>query len=105
MVERNKSTSLYKCCNCPILLVTQVGGSGCPPRKQKRFCIIKGTILMRLLRRIPPLPRTILACRFGAILGAGSFIAIQLGKLGIVTVILGAAGVGLCRFLVVTAVS
>ena len=42
---------------------------------------------------------------FGAILGAGSFIAIQWGKLGIVTVILGAAGVGLCRFLVVTAVS
>ena len=42
---------------------------------------------------------------FGAILGAASFVAIQWGKLGIITVILGAAGVGLCRFLVVTAVS
>jgi chromate transporter len=35
---------------------------------------------------------------FGAILGAASFAAIQSGKLGVVSVILGAAGVGLCRF-------
>lgn len=40
---------------------------------------------------------------FGAILGAASFAAIQWGKLGIIPVILGAAGVGLCRFLAVTA--
>jgi chromate transporter len=42
---------------------------------------------------------------FGAILGAASFAAIQWGKLGIITVILGAAGVGLCHFLAVTALS
>jgi len=42
---------------------------------------------------------------FGAILGVATFVAIQWGKLGIVTVILGAAGVGLCRYLVVTALS
>jgi chromate transporter len=42
---------------------------------------------------------------FGAILGAASFAAIQWGKLGIITVILGAAGVGLCYFLAVTALS
>ena len=42
---------------------------------------------------------------FGAILGAASFAAIQWGKLGIITVILGAAGVGLCRFLAGTALS
>ena len=42
---------------------------------------------------------------FGAILGVASFAAIQWGKLGIITVILGAAGVGLCRFLAVTALS
>ena len=43
--------------------------------------------------------------RFGAILGAASFAAIQWGKLGIITVILGAAGVGLCKFIVLTALS
>jgi chromate transporter len=37
---------------------------------------------------------------FGAILGAASFVALQSGKLGIITVILGAAGVGLCRFFI-----
>jgi len=42
---------------------------------------------------------------FGAILGAASFAAIQWGKLGIITVILAAAGVGLCRFLAVIALS
>jgi chromate transporter len=42
---------------------------------------------------------------FGAILGAASFAAIQWGKLGIITVILGAAGVGLCQYLAVTALS
>jgi chromate transporter len=42
---------------------------------------------------------------FGAILGAASFAAIQWGKLGIITVILSAAGVGLCQFIVLTALS
>ncbi len=42
---------------------------------------------------------------FGAILGVAAFVAIQSEKLGIVTVILGAAGVGLCRYLAVTALS
>ena len=42
---------------------------------------------------------------FGAILGVATFVAIQWGKLGIITVILGAAGVGLCRYLVVIALS
>jgi len=41
---------------------------------------------------------------FGAILAVVSFLAIQWGKLGIVTVILGAAAVGLCRFLIATRV-
>jgi len=39
---------------------------------------------------------------FGAILAVVSFGAIQWGKVGVITVILGAAGVGLCRFLAVT---
>ena len=38
---------------------------------------------------------------FGAILAAGSFVAIQWGKFGIVTVILGAAGVGLLKQLLI----
>jgi chromate transporter len=42
---------------------------------------------------------------FAAILGVATFVAIQWGKLGIITVILGAAGIGLCRYLVVTALS
>jgi chromate transporter len=42
---------------------------------------------------------------FGAILGIASYAAIQWGKLGIVTVILGAACIGLCRLLAVTALS
>ena len=42
---------------------------------------------------------------FGAILAIVSFAAIQWGKLGIITVILGAAGVGLCRILAVSALS
>lgn len=42
---------------------------------------------------------------FGAVLAIASFVAIQWGKLGIVTVILSAAGVGLCHFLAVTALS
>jgi chromate transporter len=42
---------------------------------------------------------------FGAILGVASFVAIQWGKLGIITVVLGAAGVGLCHFLAVTSLS
>jgi chromate transporter len=42
---------------------------------------------------------------FGAILAIASFGAIHWGKLGIITVILGAACVGLCRFLAVTALS
>ena len=40
---------------------------------------------------------------FGAILAVASFVAIQWGKRGVVTVILGAAGVGLLRFLVTAA--
>lgn len=42
---------------------------------------------------------------FGATLAVVSFGAIQWGKVGILTVILGAAGVGLCRFLALTALS
>jgi len=42
---------------------------------------------------------------FGAILGIATFVAIQWGKLGIITIILGAAGVGLCRYVAVTALS
>jgi chromate transporter len=42
---------------------------------------------------------------FGGILAIASFVAIHWGKLGIITVILAAAGIGLCRFLAVTAFS
>jgi chromate transporter len=42
---------------------------------------------------------------FGAVLAIASFVAIQWGKLGVVTVILSAAGVGLCRYLAVTTLS
>jgi chromate transporter len=42
---------------------------------------------------------------FGAVLAIASFVAIQWGKLGVVTVILSAAGVGLCRYLAITALS
>jgi chromate transporter len=42
---------------------------------------------------------------FGAVLAIASFVAIQWWKLGIVTVILGAAGVGLCKFIVLAALS
>lgn len=42
---------------------------------------------------------------FGAIVCGASFAAIQWGKLGIVTVVLGAGAAGLCRYVVLTALS